>query len=51
MNEMATEVSYLGSKFKEMSVKMDSRQQTLFDREISEEIIKQAKNIEKTIFI
>ena len=38
MNEMAAEVSDLGSKFKEMSVEVDSRQQTLCDKEISEEM-------------
>lgn len=42
---MAVEVNALKSKLTEMSVEMDSHQQKLCDKEISEEIIKQASNI------
>ena len=45
INEMAAEVNDLKNKFKEMSVEVDSHHQKLSDKEISEDIIRQANNI------
>ena len=49
ISEMSAEVCDLKNKVKEMSIEVDSHQQKLNDKQIDEELIKQANNIiEKT---
>ena len=45
ISELSAEVCDLKNKVKEMSIEVDSHQQQLNDKEIGEEVIKQANNI------